>query len=215
MIKKLLLTALVCSSALVSAEQTDVPIFIDIGVGPALVDYNASLLSPGQNSYALKFEASGSVKSDTLKANKSKLPDDVPDWLLDGDITASPWWIPKTFFVTPGGENLASVYGVRIAPDLGLGVGLGPIALRGAVGLDLTYLYLDNADFDEHHFIRPGVHISYEAALEPVEFLEISIGQDRQRYWPMNLSNGESFSGITETYIKVNVKIPYTVQIDL
>jgi hypothetical protein len=205
---------LLCSS-FVFAEKKEIPILIDIGLGPATVTWDAPVLSDGQTGYALKFDASAYVESETIKANKDSLPDNLPDWLLDSSISVSPWWIPKTLYLTTGDTGEASVYGVRIAPDLSLGLDLGPFTVRGAAGIDLTYLYLDSPNFSENHFLRPGVHVLYEAAVEPFKYLEISIGQDRQKYWGMDVGAEGRLSSAVETYLKFNIRIPYTVQADL
>lgn len=209
-----LAAATVLFSTVTFAEKIDVPILIDIGLGPATVEWNAPVLADDQTAYAIKFDAAAQVESDTLKANKEKLPDEVPDWLLDSDISVSPWYIPKTFYVTVGDDGEASVYGVRIAPDLSLGLDLGPLTFRGAAGLDLTYMYLDSPNFEENHFLRPGVHVLYEAALTPFKYFEISVGQDRQRYWGMDVGDDRLTTAV-ETYLKFNVRIPYTVKLDL
>jgi len=197
------------------AEKVEVPILIDVGAGPALVEFNTPAAAADQAIYGLKLQASAMIEKETIKKFKNKIPDEVPKWLINDGVSVSPWWIPKTLYITPGGEGDASVYGIRIAPDLGVGFNFGPITLRTAAGIDLAYMYLDSSEFTEHHFISPGVHINYEIALEPFKYVQIAIGQDRQRYWGKNLSNGEKLNSATETYVRVNIRIPFSVKADL
>ncbi len=203
------------ASPFIYSEEIDLPILIDIGIGPALVEFNTPVGAVDQSLYGVKLELAGMVEEEALKLLKDEIPKDVPSWMLKGRVAVSPWWVPSTLYVTPGDENLASIYGIRFAPDLGLGISLGPIILHGKAGIDLTYLYMDSNEFTDHHFLRPGVHAAYEVAIEPVKYIQFTIGQDFQRYWGQSLSNGETLKSAKETYFRVNIRIPYSIKAKL
>lgn len=196
-------------------EKTDVPLLIDLGLGFGKLYSDVDITSNDQDVYVFKPHLAGTVEADTIKKLKDKLPDNAPSWLTSTEITYSPLPLPNSVYFTQSKDGSDKVYGFNFGPNLSAGATLGFIGISGNIGLQGTYLYLENDLFDENHFLSLGATAGYAVTIKPIRYFELELGQIHAWHIEDELSNGQYLGKMKESYAMFHFRFPYTAQVKL
>lgn len=198
-----------------SKEEIEVPVLIDLGLGFGQLRSDVDLTSNDQRVYLFKPSLKGTVEAETVKKHKDKLPKDVPSWLTNSELSYSPLTLPNSIYFTQSKDGDDKVFGFSIGPNIGAGFG-GKIYSFGVnLGLQGTYLYIENDLFDENHFLSLGATAGYMLKLKPFRYFEVELGQVHAWHIEDELSNGEYLGRMTEDYLMLHFRFPYDAKVSL
>ena len=176
------------------AAKVDVP--INVGLGPAIHQFNGMVADDQRWHYGLKLDLSAVISRDTIKKFRHKIPKKYRK-MADrvGEFKYSPTvLIPDTIIISPKRDN-TGMFGSIWRP-LGLGLNFidRPIKLGIGFGLNLSYIYIySDVLKSPTHFLRPGLDAKAELEIPFSKSFLISVGWASHFFVPQKLG-GSIFS---------------------
>ena len=197
------------------AKKITVP--INIGMGPALFQFNGDLGTTQPYFYGLHLDLAAVIDKDTIKANQKQIPKKYRNMVKNlGEVRISHALIPDTVFISPI-INDTSVYGATFKP-VGLNVPLVNKALRINVGVGLLFTYAHISESTRKtHFIRPGIDVRGKMDLKLHKRFLLSMGWASGFYPPQSLGGfgfgGESLWHIGQGFLMLNYRHPFKTRV--
>lgn len=223
--------ALVLFAQPAAAEPITVP--VDVGVGPAAYVISGPVFDDQPVYGGLKLSVQAILDQATIHAHQNRIPRRYRAQALRmTEVRFSPSiFIPDALIISPKLRN-TGMYGVTWRP-ISVGVPLldgGPVRLRLAAGLLLTYAYLhsDAIEIPTTHFIRPGIDVGAELEVALTSWFLVSVGWASGFYVPQGLGvfglgafgEQQDWQGLRQTlwhfgqgFVKLHFRFPYTTNL--